>query len=1055
MQQLSNFQVYNASAGSGKTFTLVKEYLKIIISNKSPFVFQQILAITFTNKAAGEMKERVLNNLHTFASKEENDMLFMLEKETGIERSIIFERSEKALDAILQNYASFSITTIDSFTHKLIRTFAYDLQLPMNFEVEMDGDQVLSEAVDMVVSKIGSDKKMTDLLVNYSLQKLEDDKTWDISNELKDFAKILLNENHVEQLHRMSKYSVDDFQKLSKELRKENKTIEDEFVKLGKQGLELIDGEGINHAAFSHSDLPNHFKKLQRFKFLSVDGIKFEGRLFNSIEAEKPFYKATATADVKESIEAVTDECRALYYNSKRVYDEKYSTYILNKYILDSLIPLAVLNYVNGALKEYKQENNILLNAEFNALISSQIKDEPAPFIYERIGEKYRYYFIDEMQDTSQMQWQNLIPLLSNALSSQDEEGNMGSLMLVGDGKQSIYRWRGGKAEQFISLTSNGTSEDSNPFYVSKSVANLETNYRSYSEVIDFNNAFFQYISNYFGNKEFKDLYVEGNKQLTSSKKGGYVEFSFVQFEGDQEEKELVYPTKVFEIIQGLDKDFSRSEICVLVRTKKQGVAIANYLAEQGVDIISSETLLLKNSHKVLFLINALKAIENENDKESRAKICYYLFDAMAVKTDLHSFLNSRIHLESEAFFESFEEIGIQISLSEFHQLTLTQSLEYLIRNFELLSGSDSNVQFFLDAVFEFQQKNDGSISAFLEFWELKKDKLSIVAPEVENAIRIMTIHKAKGLEFPVVIFPYDLNIYKQVSPKVWYKKEGENGTEQDFLINYNKGLQRIDEQGEMLYDERREELELDNFNLLYVALTRAVEQLYLVGEMPKASSKDELTTTSELYKSFLENSSDFSEQNLTYSFGEKERISERTTQSFSSDMQKQFVSTSWADHKIQIVANSSLLWDTEQGDAIDYGNLIHAILAEIKSEKQIDAVLEKFQNSGQVKAGESDEIRSKLLAVVNHPVLNLYYQEDVHVVCEQEIMTNLKEIVIPDRLIFFENEVVIIDYKTGKQDSKYHNQINYYAKTLGELGYKVLKKFLVYIDEEIFVEEV
>src|SRR5210317_558291 len=210
MQQRSNFQVFSASAGSGKTFTLVKEYLKIIISSSSPFIFQQILAITFTNKAAGEMKERVLKNLHAFATQKENEMLFILEKETGINRAIIFERSEKALDTILQNYASFSITTIDSFTHKLIRTFAYDLQLPMNFEVEMDADQVLSEAVDMVVSKIGSDKKMTDLLVSYSLQKLEDDKSWDISLELKEFSKILLNENHAKRLEGLAKYSIED-----------------------------------------------------------------------------------------------------------------------------------------------------------------------------------------------------------------------------------------------------------------------------------------------------------------------------------------------------------------------------------------------------------------------------------------------------------------------------------------------------------------------------------------------------------------------------------------------------------------------------------------------------------------------------------------------------------------------------------------------------------------------------------------------------------------------------------------------------------------------------
>lgn len=1054
MHQLSNFQVYSASAGSGKTFTLVKEYLKILISDKNPFVFQKILAITFTNKAAGEMKERVLKNLHTFASRKENTMLLMLEKETGIDRSVIFDRSEKALDTILQNYASFSITTIDSFTHKLIRTFAYDLQLPMNFEVEMDGDQVLSEAVDMVVSKIGIDQKLTDLLVNYSLERLEEDKTWDISKELKDFSAILLNENHAEKLLSLSNYTIEDFQKLSKQLRAENKVVEKKFKDIGDAGLDLIHSNGISYSSFSYSDLPNYFKKLQNIRSLSSDGLKFEGRLFNTIEAEKPFYKASEDSEIKNLIENITQECRDLYYRSKLLYESEYRKYLLNKYILDSLIPLSVLNYINRAMKDYKLENNILLNAEFNALISKQIKDEPAPFIYERIGEKYRYYFIDEMQDTSEMQWQNLIPLLSNALSSQDDAGNMGSLMLVGDGKQSIYRWRGGKAEQFIALSSKEKTSATNPFYVSKSVENLETNYRSYSQVIDFNNAFFQHLSNYFGNADFKQLYLDGNTQLTSAKKGGYVELSFIQKEKDQEEKDVAYPRKILELIQGLDGEFDRSEICVLVRTKKQGIAVANYLTEQGVEIISSETLLLQNSKKVSFLLNLLAVIDNENNKESKAKMCYFLYDFFERQSDLHSFLNDRVHLKTQEFFESFQEMGVSFSLDEFHKLTLSQALEYVIKSFNLLPKSDSNVQFFLDAVFEFQQKREGSISQFFEYWELKKDKLSIVAPEEKDAVRIMTIHKAKGLEFPVVIFPFELDIYNQINPKVWYEVQTEDH-KSSFLIKYNKGLQMLDKQGEQLYVERRDELELDNFNLLYVAFTRAIEQLYIIGETTKLNSDSELKATSQFYKSFLEQKEIWNEQDTTYSFGDKRRISDLSERTVTSDIQKDFVSTAWEDHYIQIVANSSLLWDTEQGDAIEYGNLIHEILSKIEFADQLAEVLEKYINTGQISTSEAERIKFLIVQVIRHPKLEQYFMKGVEVYCEQEVLTDKKEIVIPDRLVLSGKEVVIIDYKTGKKDPIYHNQINYYAKTLVKLGYVVSKKYLVYIGEEIFVEEV
>jgi len=229
MQQSTSFQVYNASAGSGKTFTLVKEYLKILLSSSNTYKFQQILAVTFTNKAAAEMKERVIENLHTFSNKQKNDMLPVICDEANLTEEIIFKRSHFILNAILQNYSAFSITTIDSFTHKLIRTFAYDLQLPINFEVEMDAVSLLNEAVDVVISKIGEHKELTNLLVSYSIQKLDDDKSWDISKELKDFAKIVLNETNATYLKDLQNVSINEFKTLKEKLQKENKEIENLF----------------------------------------------------------------------------------------------------------------------------------------------------------------------------------------------------------------------------------------------------------------------------------------------------------------------------------------------------------------------------------------------------------------------------------------------------------------------------------------------------------------------------------------------------------------------------------------------------------------------------------------------------------------------------------------------------------------------------------------------------------------------------------------------------------------------------------------------------------
>ena len=227
MQQVSPFQIYNASAGSGKTFTLVKEYLKILLTTENPNKFHQILAVTFTNKAAGEMKARVIENLHAFSNKEENNMLSLICAETNLLETTVFKRSQTVLSAILQNYSAFNITTIDSFTHKLIRTFAYDLELPLNSDVEMDTESLLNEAVDIVISKIGENKELTDLLVSYVIQKLDDDKSWDISLDLKNFAKIILNETDANHLKALHKVSIETFKTLKETLQKENKKMAD------------------------------------------------------------------------------------------------------------------------------------------------------------------------------------------------------------------------------------------------------------------------------------------------------------------------------------------------------------------------------------------------------------------------------------------------------------------------------------------------------------------------------------------------------------------------------------------------------------------------------------------------------------------------------------------------------------------------------------------------------------------------------------------------------------------------------------------------------------
>ena len=1048
MSQTSTFQVYNASAGSGKTFTLVKQYLKVLLTSNDLFMFQKVLAVTFTNKAAGEMKERVLFYLEEFAEGSESDLFKNILSETNLDATIIQERSKKILEAILKNYAAFSITTIDSFTHKIIKSFAFDLGLSLNFEVEMDAISLLNEAVDVLISKIGTDQKLTDLLIEYSLDKIDDDKSWDISKDLNDFAKVLLNEDDVKHFRRLADKKLDDFFELKNKIQKSNKGIENEYKVFGNEVLSFIETSGVQLSDFAYTgEFPKHFQKLTKLRFLKFDDLKFDARLNTVIEDGKNLFAGKASAVSKDTIDGISEQLRLYYYQSKDLYNRTYSSYLLNKITLKSIIPLAVLNNVNSELNNIKEDNNIRLNAEFNQLISDNIKNEPAPFIYERIGQRFQHYFIDEMQDTSVLQWQNLIPLIENALAQENS-----NLLLVGDGKQAIYRWRGGKAEQFIDLGSN----EVNPFNIQKEIKNLETNYRSYSEIIKFNNTFFSHTANFLHNESYKNLFLQGNVQLENAKKGGFVSLSFLEKEEEKEDEKVKYPKKVLEKINQLKEDFYLNEICVLTRTKKDGIAVADYLSENGISIISSETLLLKNNSKINFIIDFLYSIQNTNDEEKRFEVLYFLHEHLKLKVPKHEFFKKHVKSTNAFIFENLKSYGISFNFSVFQQVPFYEKIEEIIRGFKLVNSSNAYVQFFLDVVLE-QQRRATDIADFLEFWELKKDKLSIVASENANAVQVMTIHKSKGLEFPVVIFPCDVNIYRQINPKIWFDDLPKEYHFKELLIDYKEDLSLISERGLEIYNQQREELELDNFNLLYVSLTRAVEQLHVITEK-KISAKGivNLNHYSGVFINYLKEQNLWQEDRLEYNFGNIERAKNKEAAESLAEIHQKFISTPWQEHNIVLLASASKLWDTAQGKAIDFGNLLHEMLSKIITKNDVNIVTTQYHQKGFINKIQLTLIKEMVCLVVNHPKLAVYFSDKVTVFNEREIVDFDNQVVIPDRLVFNHlNEVTVIDYKTGSPSGEHHQQLLKYERVLKSMDFKVGKKLLIYINTDVDVVEV
>ena len=466
---------------------------------------------------------------------------------------------------------------------------------------------------------------------------------------------------------------------------------------------------------------------------------------------------------------------------------------------------------------------------------------------------------------------------------------------------------------------------------------------------------------------------------------------------------------------------------------------------------------MLQNSAKVTFIIDVLKVLQNPNDEETRFELLYFLHNHLAINKSKHSFFKEFAKQNVQTIFEYLKSFGISFDILAFHQLPFYEKIEEIIRGFNLVNSSDTYVQFFLDVVLE-QQRKSTDISEFLEFWEIKKERLSIVAPESANAVQIMTIHKSKGLEFPVVVFPCDVDVYRQINPKVWLNELPDNYDNfTELLVDYNKSISYVNNTGLEVYNQQREELELDNYNLLYVALTRAVEQLHVITEKKISSKKEENTNFySGVFINYLKQNNLWNDEVLDYGFGDKKRVSLKENKASLAEIQDKFISTSWQEHNVVLLASASKMWDTAQGEAINFGNLFHEILSKINTKNDVNKVVKHYLQLGILDDVQSKEIENKINSIVNHPEIKKYFSDKVVVYNEREIVDFDNQIIIPDRLIFNDkNEVIIVDYKTGTQSSEHKQQLLRYERVLKSMDFIISKKILIYINDKIDIIEV
>ncbi|MFV8335677.1 UvrD-helicase domain-containing protein [Flavobacterium sp. RSP29] len=1050
--QRPSFSIYDASAGSGKTYALVKEYLKIILVAKKNDAYRNILAITFTNKAVHEMKSRIVGSLSEFAKAEPSSKAQDLMQDLAIDTELsiieIKTKSQQIIKHIIHNYAAFDISTIDKFTHKVIRAFAHDLNLPMTFEVTLDTENLLIEAVDAIIAQAGEDETLTKLLIDFTMEKTDDDKSWDISREILETGRLVLNENNRNEITHFQDKSIAEFVEIKAKLTEVCKALEKESIVFAEDALSLIDKNGIDTKSFSAGHFPKHLLSIQEGKFNPKNKTYHE---FDDIKINK-------TAKDRAIIENIIPDLLQFLDKVYKTF-EKINFY---KAFLKNITPLSLLNTVSNELAKIQEEQNVLSISEFNAIIHREIQNQPAPFIYERLGERYRHFFIDEFQDTSEMQWQNLIPLIDNALSGQDDFGVKGTLMIVGDPKQSIYRWRGGKAEQFIEL-----SKDQNPFNnPDKKLEHLDKNYRSYSQIIEFNNDFFKLLSNEFEHLDYKDLYGNHSHQKTNDKTGGYVNISFIPKvesleDSDNSGEEALDKTDLYvlatlnTIQKSLQKGFEYKDIVILTRKRSQGIAIANYLTKQGIPLLSSETLMIQNATEVRLIIHLLKYLKNSADLESKANFLQYLAQNSQDKLPIHDFIAQGMALFQETDFENWL-MGFDVSLTfqNIRKKSLYEAVEVIISKFLNPKISNAYVQYFLDIVLERDIRNQAGISDFLSFWDKNAEKFSIPSPEGTNAVRIMTIHKSKGLEFPVVIFPFAEEDYtRKPKDKLWL-----NAAEQDFglpkvLIDNSSAVEGFGQEAAEVYNQKKQEELLDNINVLYVALTRAEEQLYVISNM-NLSSKGEIPKNNmcSFFINYLANKEGFDENKLEYEFGNITKLSS-AKQHVDTSKTIPLVSEILNPKNIKIAQREALMWGTHQQEAIEYGNVIHEILSFVKTKKDIDLAITKAIENGLITFGQKETVFNTIQEIVNHSELKICFAEGNEVLNEQTIIQKQGKTIKPDRMVLTKNkEVLLLDYKTGTHNAKYQQQLENYQTAIELMGYKVIKKALIYIGKEIDV---
>jgi ATP-dependent exoDNAse (exonuclease V) beta subunit len=1027
-----NFVVYKSSAGSGKTYTLVKEYLKLALADPHRLnrAYKQILAVTFTNKAAAEMKERILNALKQISLSEKTPLAADLQKELAISETELQARCKEVHQNLLHQYADFSVCTIDSFVYRLIKRFSIDLQLPANFTVDTDEEAALWWAIDELLTNMKQNKLLQTLLLNYASDKVDEQKNWKIENEIFELARpILISKKDTKEAELLGKVSLEDLLEIKKQLLESVRKTEHYLVSLADKAYLSIAQKSILVSDFSYgeSGFFGYFKKLKN-KVFGNDELK-SSRVDDAVKNDK-WYPAK---NHNPSIDEVKETLRSIYFEVENFREQNIQEYFLHKLLLKNITALCVLNEIQELVLKYKQEKNIVFISEFNKTVSSFIQDEPVPFIYERLGDRYKHYLIDEFQDTSVLQWLNLLPLVHNSLA----EGKF--CMIVGDGKQSIYRWRGADVDQFVNLPKIKSAEHNKVIHEQQQALELNyreeqlnTNRRSCAEIIAFNNNLFNWLAKTYLNEEHQKVY-DNSSQQAFSKEGGKITLSFIDKAAEEKDDIVLQKTLAF-IQESRANKYTYNEIAVLTRNNRNGSTIAQFLMHRGIPVVSSDSLLLKTCAEVNFLISFFTWLTNNNDGISACAILAYLKEELNYRIE-HTHFKQAASAPYK-LNEILTDFHPELNTSHTASLPLFEIGTELIRIFKIEDKNPLFVNFFLDEVASFNERENASLYLFLQWWNKKRDNLSVKIPQNTNAVKILTVHASKGLEFPVVIIPFaDWRL--QSTEQILIDTNNEVAQLPVALVKTGKELEKTNFKSNS--EEEDQKQILDNLNVLYVACTRAVSVLHIISREKKQGN-----CITDWLQNFLNEK--YGEQRDTHFF---------ETGTYPVKEQKTEIEPETLKHISyrdlhQSIAIKLTDYDFDAESKRKYGIALHDILAYIKTAKDINNALQRALLQGNITSKQVQELKDMLVQLTENAELKDYFSDQVQVKNETELFLADGEIIRPDRIVTGPEQHTIIDFKTGEKSPKHIKQLQLYKYTLRSISDRNVKAYLVYLPDEV-----